>query len=80
MGRALLSVLIERCTALGMRQMIGVIGDSQSKGSIALHRAMGFELIGIARSVGYKHGRWLDQVLMQRNLGTGDATPPDLLP
>ena len=79
-GRALLSVLIERCTALGMRQMIGVIGDSQSKGSIALHRAMGFELIGIARSVGYKHGRWLDQVLMQRNLGTGDATPPDLLP
>ena len=79
-GRALLSVLIERCTAMGMRQMIGVIGDSQSKGSIALHTTMGFSLIGVARSVGYKHGRWLDQVLMQINLGAGDETAPDPLP
>jgi L-amino acid N-acyltransferase YncA len=79
-GRALLEPLIAACTALGLRQMIGVIGDSRSEGSIALHRSLGFEPVGIARSVGFKHGRWLDQVLMQKTLGAGDTAPPDLLP
>ena len=79
-GRALLAPLIAQCTDLGMRQMIAVIGDSRSVGSIALHRALGFEPVGIARSVGFKHGRWLDQVLMQKTLGAGDTTAPNLLP
>ena len=79
-GRALLEPLIAACTAMGMRQMIGVIGDSRSEASIALHRALGFESVGVARSVGFKHGRWLDQVLMQKRLGEGDESPPDPLP
>jgi L-amino acid N-acyltransferase YncA len=75
-GRALLGALIETCEALGYRQMVAVIGDRDNAGSVALHRALGFVDVGVARSVGYKHGRWLDQVLMQRALGPGDATPP----
>jgi len=76
-GRALLPVLIDRCTRAGRRQMIAVIGDSANAGSIGLHRAFGFADAGVFRSVGYKFGRWLDSVLMQRALGDGDATPPD---
>ena len=75
-GRLLLGALVERATAAGFRQMVAVIGDSQNHGSVALHKAMGFELTGVFRSVGWKHGRWLDSVLMQRALGEGDATPP----
>lgn len=75
-GRLLLSALIERATALGYRQMIAGIGDSRNSSSIGLHEALGFTLVGIARSVGYKHGRWLDHVLMQRELAPGDSTPP----
>jgi L-amino acid N-acyltransferase YncA len=75
-GRALLAVLIEQCEKLGFRQMIGVIGDSSSTGSIALHRSLGFLNAGVVRDVGYKHGRWLDQVIMQRRLGSGtDGVP-----
>ena len=66
--------LIEICTDLGKRQMIAVIGDSGNVGSIALHRACGFELTGTFRSIGFKHGRWVDSVLMQRALGPGDTT------
>ena len=76
-GTLLLGALINEAEKMGFRQMIGVIGDSQSHGSIALHRKHGFSRIGIARSVGFKHGRWLDQVLMQRPLGDGDASLPD---
>ncbi len=76
-GSLLLGALISEAGSLGFRQMIGVIGDSQSHGSIALHRKHGFSQIGIARSVGFKHGRWLDQVLMQRPLGDGDASLPE---
>jgi L-amino acid N-acyltransferase YncA len=76
-GRALLRRLIEICTDVGKRQMIAVIGDSGNAGSIALHRACGFELTGRFRSIGFKHGRWVDSVLMQRALGPGDATLPD---
>ena len=76
-GRALLSHLIDTATASGFRQMIAVIGDSGQRASIGLHRAAGFTFCGTVHAVGFKHGRWLDQVLMQRALGPGDATPPD---
>jgi L-amino acid N-acyltransferase YncA len=75
-GRALLSALIERCEASGFRQMIAVIGDSGHHASIRLHEAAGFVLVGTFRDVGYKHGRWLDTVLMQRPLGQGGEAPP----
>ncbi len=76
-GKALLAELIEIVTAMGFRQMIAVIGDSGNAGSIGLHRALGFTYCGVIHSVGYKHGRWLDSVIMQRALGAGDTTPPD---
>lgn len=75
-GRALLSQLIDACTAKGYRQMIAVIGDSAQWASIGLHRALGFTFCGTIHSVGYKHGRWLDSVIMQRSLGEGDRTQP----
>jgi L-amino acid N-acyltransferase YncA len=74
-GKALLAALIEHCTALGMRQMVAVIGDSASQGSIALHASLGFTHSGTVRNVGYKFGRWLDQVIYQRALGPGAAEP-----
>jgi len=75
-GRALLAALIERCTTDGFRQMIAVIGDSGNTASIRLHQALGFAPIGRFSAVGWKHGRWLDSVLMQRPLGTGATAPP----
>lgn len=75
-GRALLWGLIDTCTDLGKRQMIAVIGDSGNQASIALHRACGFELVGIFTAIGFKHGRWVDTVLMQRQLGPGKGTLP----
>ena len=76
-GRALLTRLIADCEAKGFRQMIAVIGDSGHASSIGLHRSLGFVHCGVVRSVGFKHGRWLDQVLLQRSLGAGDtALPP----
>lgn len=76
LGRRLLAALIDATTALGYRQMIAVIGDSGNAASIGLHAALGFTHAGLLRSVGWKHGRWLDSVLMQRPLGDGDATAP----
>jgi phosphinothricin acetyltransferase len=75
-GRALLTDLIARCEAMGLRQMIAIIGDSQNLGSIALHAALGFTTVGVAPAVGWKHERWVDVVWMQRVLGPGAATPP----
>lgn len=75
-GRALLAELIARCEALGYRQMIAAIGDSGNDASIGLHRALGFEPVGVYRTVGLKFGRWLDVVLMQRALGEGSQTLP----
>jgi len=75
-GRRLLHELVVRCEALGLRQMIAVVGDSASVASIRLHESLGFRILGVLRSVGHKHGRWLDSVLLQRALGAGDATPP----
>jgi L-amino acid N-acyltransferase YncA len=75
-GRRLLDALLARATALGYRQMVAVIGDSDHQASIGLHRRAGFELIGILPAVGFKFGRWVDSVLMQRALGAGSATLP----
>jgi phosphinothricin acetyltransferase len=68
-GRALLTELIQRCERLGFAQMIAVIGDSANAASIALHGAMGFARAGLLSAVGFKHGRWVDSVIMQRPLG-----------
>ena len=75
-GRALLEALLARCEAGPWRQMVAVIGDSANHASIALHRGCGFETIGTLRSVGFKFGRWVDSVFMQRALGRGDSTLP----
>jgi phosphinothricin acetyltransferase len=75
-GGVLLRALIDQCTALGFRQMLAVIGDSQNMASARLHRAAGFGDAGVLKSVGFKHGRWLDSVIMQRALGSGDRSPP----
>lgn len=76
-GRALLSDLIERSMTAGCRQMIAVIGDSGNAASIGLHARLGFTETGVLRSVGFKFGRWVDSVLMQRPLGPGDGTLPE---
>jgi L-amino acid N-acyltransferase YncA len=75
-GRLLVSALIERCTGLGFRQMLAVIGDSGNAGSIGLHRNLGFSQTGHLPSIGYKFGRWVDVVIMQRPLGDGDRSAP----
>jgi phosphinothricin acetyltransferase len=75
-GSALLARLIGESEKRGFRQMIAVIGDSGNLASIRLHESQGFRHVGIFKSVGFKHGRWLDSVLMQRPLGAGDAAPP----
>ena len=75
-GRALIEALIAETERRGFRQMIAVIGDAAQMPSIALHRAAGFRLVGTLEAVGFKHGRWLDTVLMQRPLGPGATTSP----
>ena len=77
LGRQLLGALIERCTALGYRQMVAVIGDSGNAASINTHLRSGFQQVGLLKSTGFKLGRWVDTVLMQRGLGDADATPPE---
>ena len=75
-GRALLSAVIERCEALGVRQLVAVIGDSANAGSIGLHRSLGFVDAGVGSALGFKFGRWIDVVWMQKALGAGsDAAP-----
>ncbi len=75
-GTQLLRHLIAECERRGQRQMIAVIGDSANAGSIGLHRRCGFQMIGTHPDVGFKFGRWLDTVMMQRALGEGAATVP----
>jgi phosphinothricin acetyltransferase len=77
-GRAALSAVVRRCTELGMRQMVAVIGDSGNGASIRLHESLGFQRAALLRSVGFKLGRWVDCVYMQRSLGEGDGTLPRL--
>jgi phosphinothricin acetyltransferase len=77
-GRALLDALIEESARRGFRQMIAVIGDSANQvASVTLHKRAGFRVVGTLDHVGFKHGRWLDSLLMQRALGEGAATVPD---
>ena len=75
-GRALLEQLIVESENRAFRQMVAVIGDSAQTASIELHRAAGFRMVGAFENVGYKFGRWLDSVMMQRALGHGSATEP----
>jgi phosphinothricin acetyltransferase len=75
-GGALLGRLLEECAAAGFRQMIACIGDSANLASIRLHAAAGFERTGMFPNVGYKFGRWIDAVFMQRALGPGARQPP----
>ncbi len=75
-GKAILAELIARAEALGYRQLIAVIGDSGNAASIGVHASLGFLRVGTLRSSGFKFGRWVDSVLMQRPLGAGDGTPP----
>jgi L-amino acid N-acyltransferase YncA len=75
-GSALLSALVAQAEARGFRQMIAVIGGGEPA-SIAVHEKAGFEHAGRMRAVGWKFGRWLDTVYMQRSLGDGDAKPPE---
>jgi phosphinothricin acetyltransferase len=70
-GRALLQAVIDRCAHMGLRQLMAIIGDSDNAASIGLHQALRFSRIGVARNVGYKHGRWVDIVWMQRRLRAG---------
>ncbi|MEQ8818447.1 MAG: N-acetyltransferase family protein [Thalassobaculum sp.] len=76
-GRALLAALIEICEAGPWRQMVAVIGDRGNTASVALHAALGFHEAGHLKAVGFKLGRWVDVVIMQRALGTGDDDDPD---
>jgi phosphinothricin acetyltransferase len=75
-GGNLLAALIAACERCGLRQMVAVVGDSAYEASIRLHEKLGFRRVGVLRDVGYKHGMWLDRVLLQRSLGAGSAAPP----
>ena len=75
LGRALLATLLDRCGELGYRQMVAVIGGSETWPSIRLHTALGFTQVGLLPAVGFKFGSWVDIVLMQRALGPGGAVP-----
>lgn len=73
----LLTTVIDACTARHFRQMIAVIGDSENVASIELHRSLGFVQVGLLPTIGFKFGRWLDGVIMQRALGEGHTTLPE---
>jgi len=75
-GKALVAEIIAVCEAMGLRQLVAVIGDSGNAASLGLHRALGFTEIGVGRAFGHKHGRWVDIVWMQRALGPGADAPP----
>ena len=75
-GAALLAALIRRCEEGPWRQMVAVIGDSANAASIGLHRKLGFRVVGTLEAVGFKFGRWVDSVLMQRPLGEGSQALP----
>jgi len=77
LGRHLLAELMARCEAGGARQMVAIIGDSDNHGSIRLHAAAGFAHVGVLAATGWKFGRWLDTVFMQRALGPGASSTPD---
>jgi phosphinothricin acetyltransferase len=75
-GKALVKELLELAQAQGFRQMVAVIGDAENVGSIGVHTSLGFQRIGCLRGVGFKFGRWLDVIYMQKALGHGDRDLP----
>jgi phosphinothricin acetyltransferase len=75
-GRAVLSQVVRDCEAFGLRQLVAVIGDSGNAASIGLHRSLGFADAGVGRSLGFKHGQWVDIVWMQKSLNGGSETAP----
>ena len=75
-GARLFGELIDACTAWGARQMIGIIGDSANAASIRAHEHAGFRQVGTLENVGWKFDRWLDSVIVQRTLGSGNGEPP----
>ena len=77
LGNKLLAELTKHAEAAGVRKLIAVIGDSDNVRSIGVHRAIGFRHVGTIESCGWKFGRWLDIVLMEKALGEGDRTPPE---
>lgn len=77
LGRQLMAELLTQAEAAGIRRLIAVIGDSGNAASIGVHRSAGFAPVGVLKSCGWKFGRWLDVVLMDKALGDGDATPPE---
>lgn len=77
LGRELLAALLAKAQAAGVRKMIAVIGDSANAGSIGVHRTLGFSQVGVLASCGWKFGRWLDVVLMDKALGDGNRTPAE---
>jgi L-amino acid N-acyltransferase YncA len=77
LGKQLLGALVHEAEAAGVRKLIAVIGDSDNAGSIGVHRSLGFHKAGVIHSCGWKFGRWLDIVLMEKAIGAGDSTPPE---
>ena len=77
LGKLLLTALCEQAQAAGVRKLIAVIGDSANAGSIGVHRALGFQDVGVVKSCGWKFGRWLDIVLMDKPLGEADGSAPE---
>jgi len=67
-GGRLLDELLTECTRAGVREVIAVIVDADGAASLALHRNRGFVDAGRLTAVGFKHGRWLDTMLLQRSL------------
>lgn len=76
-GKQLLAELAARAEAAGIRKLIAVIGDSNNAGSVGVHGALGFSRVGVFKSCGWKFGRWLDIVLMEKTIGEGDSTPAE---
>lgn len=77
LGRSLLGELAAQAEDSGIRKLIAVIGDSANAASIGVHRSLGFAPVGVLKSCGWKFGKWLDIVLMEKTLGEGDTTPPE---
>ena len=76
-GRLLLTELMAQAERAGVRKLIAVIGDSSNRGSVGVHTACGFSRIGVMSNCGWKFGRWLDVVLMDRSIGHGPNTDPN---
>jgi L-amino acid N-acyltransferase YncA len=76
LGKLLLAELCAQLERRGIRKVMAVIGDSANAGSVGVHRALGFDEVGVVKSCGWKFGRWLDIVLMEKTLGLGDSAAP----